>query len=51
MATNIGGVMIARRENCTSGANYLERILRLKERNIEAAEHVGMPAKKKLAHV
>ena len=35
--------MIASRENWASVANYVERILRLKERNLEAAEHVGAP--------
>ena len=36
--------MIASRENWTSVANYVERILRLKKRDLEAAEHVGAPA-------
>ena len=41
--TNIVGVMIPSRENWTSVANYVERILMLKKRDLEAAEHVGMP--------
>ena len=40
-ATNIVGVVIARRGNWASVANYVERILRLKKRDLEAAEHVG----------
>ena len=44
MAPDIVGIMIASRENWASGANYMEHILTLKKRNIEAAEHIGMPA-------
>ena len=41
---NIVGVMIANRKNRASVANYMERILKLKKRDHEAAEHVGAPA-------
>ena len=34
-AANIVGVMIASRENCSSVANYVERILRLKKRDLD----------------
>ena len=40
---NIIGVMIASRENWASVANYVERILRLKKRDLEAAEYVDVP--------
>ena len=43
-AVNIVGVMIAIRENWASEANYVERILRLKKRDLEAAERVDVPA-------
>ena len=43
-AGNIVGVMIASRENWASLANYVERILGLKKRDLEAAEYVGVPA-------
>ena len=32
-------------------ANYVGRVLRLKKRDLEAAEHVGMPASMILAHL
>ena len=38
---NIVGVMIASRDNWASVANYVERILRLKNRDLEAVELVG----------
>ena len=41
---NIVDVMITSRENWASVANYLERILRLKKRNLETAKHVGLSA-------
>ena len=41
-AANIVGVMDASRENWASVANYLERILMLKKRDLEAAEHAGV---------
>ena len=37
MAANIVGVMIASRYNWASMPNYVERILRLKKRDLEAA--------------
>ena len=37
---NIIDVMIANRENCKSVANFVERILRLNRRDLEAAENV-----------
>ena len=40
-AANIGGVTIANRENWASVANYVERFLRLKKRDLEAGQHVG----------
>ena len=43
-AVNIVGVMIASREKWASVKKYVERILRLKKRDLEAAEHVGLPA-------
>lgn len=43
-AANIVGVMIASSENWTSVVNYVERILRRKKRDLEAAEQIGMPA-------
>ena len=43
-AANIVGVMIVSRENWASVAIYVERILRLKKRDFEAAKHVGVPA-------
>ena len=39
-AANIVDVMIASRENWSSVANYVERILRLKKKDLEAAEQV-----------
>ena len=44
MAANIVGVMIASRENWASVANYVQPILRLKKRDLEAAKHVGAAA-------
>ena len=44
MVTNSVGVMITSRENWDPVVNYVERILRLKKRDIEAAEDVGAPA-------
>ena len=41
---NIVGVMLATREKWASVANYVDRILKLKKRYFEAAEHVGTPA-------
>ena len=38
---NIVVVMIASRANWASMANYVEQIVRLKKRDLEAAEHVG----------
>ena len=43
-ATNIVGIIIASRENWFSVANYVERILRLKRRDLEAEEQVDVPA-------
>ena len=43
-AINIVGVMITGRENSASVANYVERVLRLKKRDLETEEHVGVPA-------
>ena len=43
-AANNIGVMIASRKKWASVANYLERILRLKKRDFEAAKQVGVPA-------
>ena len=43
-AANIVGVMTASSENWTSVVNYVERILRLKKRDLEAAERVSMSA-------
>ena len=43
-ATNIVGVIIASKENWASVAKCVERILKLKKRDLEAAEHVGVPA-------
>ena len=40
-ATNIVGVMIA---SSASVENYVERILKLKKSDLEAVEHVGVPA-------
>ena len=40
-ASNIVGIVIASRENWPSEANYVGRILKLKKRYLEAAEHVG----------
>ena len=42
-AANIIGVMIASRENWASVPNYMERILRLKKRDLKAAAHEGSP--------
>ena len=50
-AANIVEIMIASRENWASVANYVEHILRLKKRDLEAAEHAGVPAEMILAHV
>ena len=41
-AANIVGFMIKSGENWTSVANYVERILRLKERVLENVEHAGL---------
>ena len=43
-AAYIVGVMITSREDWAPVENYVVRILRLKKRDLEAAEHVGMPA-------
>ena len=43
-AADIVGIMIARRKYWVSGANYVDSILRLKKRDLEAAEHVDTPA-------
>ena len=43
-ADHIVGVMIASRKNWPSVANYVERILRLKKRDLEAVKHVGVLA-------
>ena len=40
-AANIVRVIIARRENLASVANFVERILRLKKRDFKAAVHVA----------
>ena len=48
---NIVRVMIASRKNCTSVANYVERILRLKKRNVGAVENVVTLAWIILVHV
>ena len=50
-AANIVGLVIASRSNWASVTNYVERILRLKERDLGAAGRVGMPAYMILAHV
>ena len=42
-AANIVGVMIASKENCASVANCVERLLRLKKSDLEAAEHGSVP--------
>ena len=44
MAANIVVAMTASRENWASAANYVERIPGLKERALEAAEQVDVPA-------
>ena len=44
MAANIVGVMIAGWEIWASVSKYMERILRLRKRDIEATAHVGLPA-------
>ena len=41
---NIVAVMIASRENFALVANYMEQIVRLKKRDLEAAKHVDVPA-------
>ena len=43
-AVNIVRVMILSRDNWAPAANYEERILRLKNRDLEAAEQVCAPA-------
>ena len=43
-AANIVGVMIASRENFASVANYVDGIVRLKKKDLEAAEQVVVPA-------
>ena len=43
-ATNIVCAIIACRENWESVANYMERMLYLEKRDLEVAEHVGVPA-------
>ena len=43
-AANIVAVIIASRENWALVACYVERILRLKKRDLEAEEHVGVPS-------
>ena len=40
----VGVVMVARRKNWASVANYVKRILRLKKRDLEVAEHVSVSA-------
>ena len=47
MASSIVGVMIASKENWASVANYVEQILRLKKRDLEAS----VPAYMILAHM
>ena len=47
--TSTIGTITASRENGVSVANYVERILRLKRRDLEAAEQVDVPAWKILA--
>ena len=42
-AANIAGVMIASRKNWTLVANYVERMLRLKKRDLEVVEQIGVP--------
>ena len=44
LTSTIVGIMIASRENWASVANYVERILILKKRDLEAAKHVGVLA-------
>ena len=44
MAANIVGLMITSRENWAPAANDLERILRLKKRDLEALEYVSASA-------
>ena len=41
---NIIRIMIARRENWVLEANYVDSILRVKKRDLKAAEHVGTTA-------
>ena len=41
---NIIGGMIASGESCISVTKYVERILRLKKKDLEAAEQKGVPA-------
>ena len=48
---NMVEVMIASKGNWISGANYMKLILRLKKRDIEAAEYEGAPAQVKLTHM
>ena len=50
-AANIVGVISTSMENWDSVANYVERILRLKKRDLEAAEHAGVPASMILEHM
>ena len=40
----IVGVMTSSRENLASVTNYVDRILRLKKRDLEALEQVDVPA-------
>ena len=42
-AANIVGVMNASKKNWASVGNYVELILRLKKRDLEAVQHVGVP--------
>ena len=50
-AANTVGVTKASRDNQASVSNYLEGILRLKKRDLEAAEYVGVPTQMTLANV
>ena len=47
---NIVEIMIANTENWTSVVKYVECILRLKKRDLEATEHVTTSEKMVLAH-
>ena len=44
MAANIVEVMIVSSENPALVENYVKRILRLKKRDLEDAEYVGVPS-------